>query len=134
MIGLTLIVLCKRFLDWHLCLSFLPLDPSKWSVEEVSKWLKWAEQEFGLNAIDHSNFKMPGALLCGLSREEFLARAPPFTGDILLSHLNLLRARSGKWRPVLHFRMWIKLRPLPLSLLHCKGQKHCNCSGLTRLP
>ncbi len=63
----------------------------------VNKWLDWAQKEFGIDSINRSNFQLNGAQLCSLSPEDFMERAPPFTGDVLLSHLNLLRARSGKW-------------------------------------
>lgn len=68
-----------------------------WTEDHVGQWLSWAEREFRFNSIDHSYFKMSGALLCSLTQEEFIKRAPPYTGDVLLSHFNLLRARGGKY-------------------------------------
>ena len=72
------------------------LDPINWTSEQVGQWLNWAQQEFGLNSIDLSNFKLSGAQLCSLSKEEFVRRSPPYTGDVLFTHFNLLRARGGK--------------------------------------
>ena len=78
--------------------SFWSADPMEWSTDHVSQWLSWAEKEFAFSAIERSGFKLSGAQLCSLSREEFLRRAPPYTGDVLLSHFNLLRARAGEWQ------------------------------------
>ena len=72
------------------------LDPMKWTSKHVAQWLEWSMQEFGLDAIDMSKFQLPGSQLLSLSKEEFLERAPPFTGDVLYAHLKLLQARSGK--------------------------------------
>ena len=51
-------------------------------------------QEFGFNTVDKSNFQLTGIQLCALSREDFLKQAPPYTGDVLYSHLNLLKAKG----------------------------------------
>jgi len=58
--------------------------------------LDWAVQEFGFNPVNMANFPFTGAQLCQLTREEFVERAPPYTGDVLYSHLTLMRARSGE--------------------------------------
>ena len=76
--------------------SFDPADPLKWSRQHVEQWLDWAAQEFGLDPIQVSNFPLTGVQLCHLSKEEFVERSPPYTGDVLYSHLTLLRARSGE--------------------------------------
>ena len=73
-----------------------PADPMKWSVDQVGQWLTWAEKEFAFSPIDRSNFKVSGSQLCSLSQEEFLRRAPPYTGDVLFSHFKILQARGGK--------------------------------------
>lgn len=72
------------------------IDPMKWTSKHVAQWLEWSMQEFGLDAIDMSKFQLTGSQLLSLSKEEFLERAPPFTGDVLYAHLKLLQARSGK--------------------------------------
>lgn len=77
-------------------ISLFFIDPMKWSNKHVTQWLEWAMQEFGLDVIDVSKFQLTGAQLMSLSKEEFLERAPPYTGDILYAHLKLLQARSGK--------------------------------------
>lgn len=66
----------------------------KWSESEVSQWLDWTVQEFGFNPVKKSNWQLSGLQLCALSKEEFLERAPPYTGDVLHSHLNLLKAKG----------------------------------------
>ena len=53
-------------------------------------------QEFGLDAIDVAKFQLSGTQLLSLSKEDFLERTPPYTGDVLYAHLKLLQARSGK--------------------------------------
>ena len=70
-------------------------DPMEWSVDHVQQWLNWAEKEFAFSPIERSALKLTGAQLCSLTPEEFLKRAPAYTGDVLLSHFNLLRARGG---------------------------------------
>ena len=66
----------------------------KWSESQVSQWLDWAVQEFGFNTVSKSNWQLSGLQLCALSKDEFLERAPPYTGDVLHSHLNLLKAKG----------------------------------------
>lgn len=83
--------LYRRF-HYHYILT----DPNKWSSAHISQWLEWAVQEFGLENIDASTFQLSGAQLLSLTKEEFLERAPPYTGDVLYAHLKLLQARSGE--------------------------------------
>ena len=70
-------------------------DPAKWSQKQVLQWLELASQELGLNPIKLASFNLSGAQLCALSRDEFLERAPAYTGDILYSYLHLIRARNS---------------------------------------
>ena len=65
-----------------------------WSEDQVSQWLDWAVEEFGFNPVNKYNWQMSGLQLCALSKEEFLKRAQPCTGDVLHSHLNLLKAKG----------------------------------------
>ena len=74
---------------------YLPADPQMWSSKDVVRWLDWAVQEYGFNPVNMANFPFTGAQLCQLTREEFVERAPPYTGDVLYSHLTILRARSA---------------------------------------
>ena len=70
-------------------------DPQKWSHRQVEQWLEWATQEFGLNLVDVSKFRVNGMQLCTFTKDDFLQRAPPYTGDILYLHLTLLITRRG---------------------------------------
>ena len=79
-----------------LTIFFLSADPSRWSSKDIAQWLEWAMQEFGLDAIDVAKFQLNGTQLLSLSKEDFLERTPPYTGDVLYAHLKLLQARSGK--------------------------------------
>jgi len=66
-------------------------DPEKWTVEHTQSWVDWIVHEFDLQAFDLSKFNMTGQQLCSLSKEDFLARSPPYTGDVLFVHLLILR-------------------------------------------
>lgn len=68
------------------------LDPRHWSEEHVVCWLSWASKEFSLECVNIEAFsKMRGRDIVALSKEGFLAKAPPFTGDILWEHLEILQ-------------------------------------------
>lgn len=55
-------------------------------------WLNWSIKEFSLESVNKEPFlKMSGRDIIGLGREGFLAIAPPFTGDILWEHLEILQ-------------------------------------------
>ena len=44
-----------------------------------------------------SNFAVKGNHLCKMEKEEFLTRCPPFVGDILWEHLDILqKGRSSE--------------------------------------
>lgn len=74
------------------------LDPRLWSEEHVVCWLNWATKEFSLECNNIEAFsKMRGRDMVALGREGFLAKAPPFTGDILWEHLEILQ--KGKHFP-----------------------------------
>jgi c-ets proto-oncogene protein len=57
----------------------------------VAQWLQWAIREFNLENIPVENFTMRGHDLLSLGRESFLLFAPPFAGDILWEHLDILQ-------------------------------------------
>lgn len=58
----------------------------------VAYWLNWATKEFSLNDWNIESFtKMQGHEMVGLGREGFLEKAPPYTGDILWEHLEILQ-------------------------------------------
>jgi c-ets proto-oncogene protein len=73
----------------------VPRDPRHWTEEHVAHWLSWAIREFSLQGphIDTfvSSLRMGGKQVCSMSKEEFISRAPPFMGDILWAHLEILQ-------------------------------------------
>lgn len=77
-------------------LFLFQIDPAKWTVQQVSQWLDWAVKEFSLDTVDRTHFQMSGSQLCELNKEDFVQRAPAYTGDVLHSHLSLLRAKNCK--------------------------------------
>lgn len=66
------------------------VDPRLWTEEHVALWLDWAKNEFSIDPKD-SFSKMRGRDMVVLGREQFLAIAPPYTGDILWEHLEILQ-------------------------------------------
>lgn len=75
--------------------SAVPKDPRNWTKEHVRHWLTWAIREFSLAGPNFSQFvqqfQITGKEMCSLPKEEFLARAPAFMGDILWAHLEILQ-------------------------------------------
>ena len=55
------------------------------------KWLCWAIKEFSLEGVQLPRLTMDGDSLVKMPKEDFLARAPPFMGDILWEHLDMLQ-------------------------------------------
>lgn len=74
----------------------IPQDPTRWSQVQVMQWLQWAVREFSLEGIKMENFNLTGKELCGMGREAFLSRAPPFMGDILWEHLEILQKGNNE--------------------------------------
>lgn len=67
-------------------------DPREWTEEHVIYWLNWAKNEFSLVSMNLDPFyKMKGRAMVDLGKEKFLAITPPFTGDILWEHLDILQ-------------------------------------------
>lgn len=58
---------------------------------QVAHWLSWATGEFSLEGISLQQFHMRGKDICAMGKEAFLARTPPFMGDILWEHLEILQ-------------------------------------------
>ncbi|XP_056373935.1 transcription factor ETV6 isoform X3 [Hyla sarda] len=88
----------------------LRLPPSHWSREDVSQWLRWAENEFSLRPIENNSFEMNGKALLLLTKEDFRYRCP-HSGDVLYEVLqHILRQR--------------KPRPLPPSAYHTGNSIH----------
>ncbi|CAH1985527.1 unnamed protein product [Acanthoscelides obtectus] len=67
----------------------LPTDPRVWSREDVATFLRWAEQEFDIQPIDHDMFQMNGKAMCLLTRTDLAERAPG-SGDVLHNVLQIL--------------------------------------------
>lgn len=57
----------------------------------MAHWLCWAVREFSLEGVPMHQFFMRGKDICAMGKEAFLARAPPFMGDILWEHLEILQ-------------------------------------------
>nr|CAD7393049.1 unnamed protein product [Timema cristinae] len=74
------------------------LHPRLWSETHVAHWLYWAIREFSLEGVPLNQFHMRGKDICAMGKEAFLARAPPFMGDILWEHLEILQ--KGTYRYV----------------------------------
>ena len=78
----------------------IPRDPRLWSHAHVSHWLSWAIREFSLHGPHIDTFvtslSMSGRQVCSMSKEEFISRAPPFMGDILWAHLEILQKEVDK--------------------------------------
>ena len=74
--------------------NFSTLDPELWTQEHVKSWLHWATREYGLQEIDPGKFAgLEGKDLCRLTRDDFNRYTSPYSGEILLSHLNFLRSQ-----------------------------------------
>ncbi|XP_029841949.1 protein c-ets-1-A isoform X1 [Ixodes scapularis] len=73
-------------------------DPRQWTEMDVAHWLGWAIREFSLEGVNMPNFAMKGKDMCALGKEAFLTRAPPFMGDILWEHLDILQKEVEKER------------------------------------
>lgn len=69
-------------------------DPSHWSATHVRLWLQWAVDNFNLEGIDAAQFQCIGVDLLHQGRDKFLLRAPPYVGDILWEHLDILQKGS----------------------------------------
>ncbi|XP_030832779.1 ets homolog isoform X1 [Strongylocentrotus purpuratus] len=69
----------------------IPKDPSRWSECQVVAWVHWSIKEFSLEGVSINNFRISGRDLCTLPKTDFLSRAPPFMGDILWEHIDMLR-------------------------------------------
>ncbi|KAG1673984.1 Protein c-ets-1-B [Nymphon striatum] len=66
-------------------------NPRLWKDVDVTHWLSWATKEFCLEGVSINCFAtMKGKEVCQLGKEALLARLPPFMGDILWEHLEIL--------------------------------------------
>ncbi|XP_059476144.1 protein C-ets-1 isoform X2 [Neocloeon triangulifer] len=69
----------------------IPKDPRQWSESHVAQWLQWATREFSLEGLATQQLNMRGRDICSMGKETFLSRAPPYMGDILWEHLEILQ-------------------------------------------
>ncbi|CAB3245821.1 unnamed protein product [Arctia plantaginis] len=80
----------------------IPKDPRQWTEVAVAAWLRWAAREFSLEGVALQQFaRTQGKDICAMGREEFVARAPAFMGDILWEHLEILQKDVEKERSLL---------------------------------
>jgi hypothetical protein len=86
---------CLKRATMKPCGSFVCADPRQWDETNVAQWLCWAIREFSLEGVAMHHFHMKGKDICAMGKEAFLARAPPFMGDILWEHLEILQ--KGRW-------------------------------------
>ncbi|XP_053574894.1 transcription factor ETV6 isoform X2 [Bombina bombina] len=76
--------------------AHLRLPPVHWTREDVSQWLRWAENEFSLHPIDSNTFEMNGKALLLLTKEDFKYRCP-HSGDVLYEVLqHALKQRKSR--------------------------------------
>ena len=97
-------VLVTTYGTWERESVHMARDPRHWSREDVSQWLAWAVREFSLGAGPHidtfvSHLNMSGRQVCAMTKEQFLACAPPFMGDILWAHLEILQKDAVTTEP-----------------------------------
>ncbi|XP_055378136.1 ETS-like protein pointed [Condylostylus longicornis] len=92
-------VLKASFASWEKVVQKCNItkDPRQWTEEHISYWLQWATNEFSFESMNiEALTKMKGRDMVALGREKFLAIAPPFTGDILWEHLEILQKDCEK--------------------------------------
>lgn len=69
----------------------IPKDPYEWRRNHVWHWIKWAIEEFPRASISLEDWDMTGKEVCLLSLEEFRRKVPIDPGDLMWTHLELLR-------------------------------------------
>ena len=65
----------------------------------MQQWLAWSSAELSLHGIDVSMWTVKGSQLCKMERDEFTSRCPPFVGDILWEHLDMLKKGTALCSP-----------------------------------
>ncbi|XP_078719889.1 transcription factor ETV6-like isoform X1 [Lampetra fluviatilis] len=71
----------------------LAAHPFMWSKVDVAQWLRWAEEEFSLRAVDSGQFEMNGKALCLLTKDDFRYRSAS-AGDVLYELLQRILTKS----------------------------------------
>ncbi|XP_071454128.1 protein C-ets-1 [Hetaerina americana] len=87
------------FASWehHRIRLSIPRDPRLWSEAQVSVWLSWATREFSLEG-EPSFHGHSGRELVAMGKETFIMTAPPYMGDILWEHLEILQREVERER------------------------------------
>ena len=83
-------VVSTEYRDEQNRLSF-PRDPLKWERLHVAHWLNWAQNAFPESLVDSSKWDMDGRELCSMSHDEFKTKVFSDPGDILWTHLELIK-------------------------------------------
>uniref|UniRef100_H2MMK9 Fli-1 proto-oncogene, ETS transcription factor-related sequence n=1 Tax=Oryzias latipes TaxID=8090 RepID=H2MMK9_ORYLA len=74
----------------------VPADPEVWTQFHVRQWLDWAIKEYVLEEVDVMLFQaVDGKALCKMTKDDMMRLTSAYNADILLSHLNYLRQKSG---------------------------------------
>ncbi|XP_046401460.1 ETS-like protein pointed isoform X2 [Ischnura elegans] len=87
------------FASWehHRIRLSIPRDPRLWTEAHVSVWLSWATREFSLEG-EPSFHGHTGRELVAMGKETFIMTAPPYMGDILWEHLEILQREVERER------------------------------------
>ncbi|XP_052254302.1 protein C-ets-1-like [Dreissena polymorpha] len=112
----------------------IPRDPMHWDETQVSQWLHWAIQEFTLEGVNVGNFAMRGRELCKMEKEKFLKLAPPFMGDILWEHLDILQKDMLQERSSLCNVPPTYSEPVCMPEFSCHDDPHVFNQGYTSSP
>ncbi|XP_075458587.1 transcription factor ETV6 isoform X1 [Ascaphus truei] len=97
--------------------AHLRLPPAHWTREDVSQWLRWAENEFSLHPIDSNTFEMNGKALLLLTKEDFRYRSH-HSGDVLFEVLqHILKQRKSRLVSTSFFHSGNSLHSQPEILL-----------------
>ncbi|KAM4701896.1 transcription factor ETV7-like [Discoglossus pictus] len=70
----------------------LRIHPTLWSKDDVTYWLRWAENEYSLSRTDDKKFVMNGRALCILTKDDFKNRCPS-SGDVLYELITYIRTQ-----------------------------------------
>ncbi|XP_071957961.1 GA-binding protein alpha chain-like isoform X2 [Antedon mediterranea] len=93
---------------WVLCNSYrdeeekhgISHDPCLWSIENTIHWLNWSSNEFNIALGDRiDQMKMKGSELCALSKKDFLDKLSKPAGELIWTHLQLLKKSAGHNAP-----------------------------------
>jgi len=73
----------------------VPTDPFDWTSENIVSWLSWAGRKLeGVGHVQPELLPSKGRDLCSLSQEDFVAVAGGAAGQLLHTHLAILRGQN----------------------------------------